>query len=78
MFTYLTRIKSNERSGLSPEHAEDLLRIIINGSRDFKKFDGVSFAKEFLKTHARVDDETFQGGRLPKRTFEYKSSSRLF
>ena len=77
-FSFLTRIGAHGSSGLAPESYENHLRIIINGSRNINEFNALKIAKEYVRTHVKVDDTTAAGGRPPYKSFKYKPRIRLF
>lgn len=77
-FSYLTRVQDSGRTGTKPETLDNILRIIINGSKEINEFNALSIAKLYIKTFARVDDPTAMGGKAHSKSFKYNPRSRLF
>ena len=57
IFSMVTNEKTRQRYSLKVETVSALVNINFNGASNLKFFDSFRYAKEFLKTHVRADDD---------------------
>ncbi len=72
-FSILKHTRYDRRNRLTPSHLDDILRVRINGPL-IENFDADRYAKKWLQTHKRTEDET--GTRKPE-TKEKKEKTLL-
>lgn len=59
-FSVFNHIKNSRRSTLTGRHVEDLLRVRINSVDSMEKFAAIKYAKQFVKSHLKTDDQRYQ------------------